>query len=251
MAEQQKINAAYRLHVLLQAAIAQSPQALQLQVWAHAFGVQHLSGRQLKEAVTKGIILMFGQLDRVVEQLRALEHPEDTYRPLVTLIEQNVLIEMINHPWQDFPVRLTPALYPLVIFSTFLRDDEKLVDPSEFQAIREEIEKLEKSLADKDISSDVRNFVKRQIDRIRQAMWEYKFRGAQVFQDAMVQTYSDYAGSDVASTHQDDPPMRKVGHIWEKVMKVMDGTIKMQGALTAVQKIYQLVESVGIHHHVK
>jgi hypothetical protein len=251
MAEQQKINAAYRLHILLQNAVAQNPQALQLQIWANVFELQNLMGRQQKESVARGIILMFGQLDRVVEQLRALEHPENTYRPLVVLMEQNVLIEMIHHPWGDFPTRLTNALYPLFIFSTFLPDDENLVDPKEFQVIREELDKLEKSLADKEISPEVRTFVKRQIDRIRHAMWEYKFRGAQAFQDAMLQTFSDYTSSDVVPKHEKDPPVQKVGHVWQSLMKVMDSTIKVQGTLTAVQKIYQLAESVGIHHHLK
>ncbi len=246
MAEQQKINSAYRLHLLLQTAMAQPQQALQLQVWAKTFEVQHLTGRQQKEAVARGIILMFEQLDRVVDQLRALGHPENTYGPLVTLMEQNVLIEMINHPWQDFPTRLVNAIYPLFIISTFLTDDEKLVDPKEFQAIRTELDKLEASLAEKEISPDVRFFVKRQIDKIRHAMWEYKFRGAQTFQDAVLQTFSDYMNNDFIATHKDDPSVQKMKHIWQNVMKAMETTVKIQGALTAAQKIYQLAESVGI-----
>jgi hypothetical protein len=169
----------------------------------------------------------------------------------VTLLEQNVLFEMINHQWQDFPARLEKALYPLVILSTFLPDEEKLVDPAEFQAIRDELAKLEKSLADKEISPEVRLFVKRTIDTIRKAMWEYKFRGVDAFQDAMLETFRDYANSEVVAKHEDDPPVKTVRNLWQRLVKIMDGAIKVQGALTAVSRLFQLAESSGIYHHLK
>jgi hypothetical protein len=248
MAEQQRINAASRLHKILQAAVGHSQQATQLQVWATVFEVQSLSGRQQKEAVAKGIILLFGQLDRIVEYLRAAGHPENTYRELVSLMEQNVLIELINHPWQDYRTRLAHALYPLAILSNFLPDEEISVDPSEFQGIREELDELEKTLEQKEISPDVRAFVKRQIETIRNAMWEYKFRGAQVFRDAMVKAFTDPLAGDVVAKHPNDSTIKKTGNVWQRVIKLMDATIKIQAALTALQKIYQLAEGI-IHHH--
>lgn len=251
MAEEQRINAAYRLHIILSAAHAQSPQAEQFRVWANVFNVDGLSGRQQKQAVAVGITLMFRQLDHLVDQLRALNHPENSYRPLVSAMEQSISYEWLAQPWQQFRERLEKALYPLQIFSSVLPDEENLIDPKEFEAIRDELDKLEQSLSDKDISQTVRDFVKRQIDTIRTAMWEYQFRGAQVFQDAILQTVRDFANTDIAEKHKEDPPVQKLRHIWDKVMKVMDITVKVQGALTSGYKIYQLAESVGLHHLVK
>lgn len=251
MSDRPNTNAAYRLLMLLEAALRRPHEHTQLRVWADVFQVQDLLGRQQKNAVVTGIILMYKQLDRIVEQVKAAGHPETTYSELATLFDGNVSPEFLNHPWKDFSLRLAAAKYPLTIINNFLPDEENPIDPKEFNEVREELDKLEKSLTDKDISPEIRNFVKAQIETIRQAMWEYQFRGAEVFQDAILQTYRDYMKSDVVAKHENDPPVRKMATIWGKLMKTLDTTVKVQGGLNALYKIYQLAETVGLHHHVK
>jgi hypothetical protein len=249
MAQERHINAAYRLLTLLQEATKQAPSVIQLQVWSNTFELQNLSGRPQKQAVMRGIDLMYQQLDYVIEQLRKRNLPENTYSQLQATFERNVQFELINHPWQDFRARIeAEALYPLVIFSNMLPDEEKLVEPTDFLAIHEELEKLEKTLSDKDISSEVRSFVMQQIATIRKAMWEYRFRGTSVFRQALVETAQQFAESQITGEHKNDPHVQKVGYIWQKLTKVMDTTVKTQAALEAGHKIYQLAESVGLVH---
>jgi hypothetical protein len=251
MAEDKRINVAYRLHTLLAAAAAHSPQTTEIQVLAQVFKVQHLSGRPLKQAVAKGVELIFEQLDRMVEQLQSLHHPKDSYNEIVTTIDSVLAPEYLNHPWQENRIRLEKILLPLNIMANWLPDEEKLIGNTEFETICEELNKLEQSLADKGVSPEVRIFVKRQIDVIQKAIWEYKFRGARSFENAMVETFRDYANSNITVEHENDPPMQKVAHIWKRIKQIMDTTIKTQGALNAVQKIYQLAENAGLHHHLK
>ena len=239
------------MHTLLAAAAAHSPQTTQIQVLAQVFKVQHLSDRALKQAVAKGVELIFEQLDRMVEQLQSLHHPEDSYHAIVATIDIVLGPEYLNQQWQDNRIRIEKILLPLNIMANWLPDEEKLIDHVEFETICEELNKLEQSLADKEVSPEVRIFVKRQISVIHKAIWEYKFRGARSFENAMVETFRDYANSNIAAEHETDLPMRKVAHIWQRIKQMMDATIKTQGALSAVQKIYELAENAGLHHHLK
>lgn len=251
MSDRPNINAAHRLLTMISAAIRQPADRTQLQVWSEVFKLQGLSGRQQKQAVATGLILMFKELDRIIEQLKAYGHPETTYRELASLLEHNISPEYLGHPWKDFATRLQAVTYPLTIINNFLPDEENPIDPKDFDEVRQELDRLERSLKDKEMSLEVRRFVASQILTIREAMWEYQFCGIRAFHDALLQAFRDYAGSDIPSEHKDDPPIAAMNQIWTRVKEVMATTIKIGGALTAVEKIYQLAEKVGIHHHMK
>jgi hypothetical protein len=151
MSDHPNINAAYRLLMLLEAALRRPHEHTQLRVWADVFQVQELAGRQQKQAVVTGIILMYKQLDRVVEQLKAAGHPDTTYTELVSVFDTNISPEFLNHAWKDFALRLQSAKYPLTIIDNFLSDEENPIDAREFAEVREELEKLEKSLDERNL----------------------------------------------------------------------------------------------------
>lgn len=251
MGDHTNVNAAYRLLMIVEAALRRPLEHSQLRVWAEVFQVQNLAGRQQKQAVAMGIILMFRQLDRLVTQLKAANHPESTYSELVKIFDTNISPEYLTHPWKDFSLRLTAAKYPLTMLANFLTDEENLINPNDLEEVRQELDKLEKTLSDKEVAPEVRNFVKSQIDTIRQAMWEYQFRGAEVFQDAILQTFRDYANSEVAEKHENDPTVREVSSLWEKILKLSGAAEKVQRGLTAFYKMWELAEKSGIHHILK
>jgi hypothetical protein len=253
MSEQKKVNAASRLLKLFRSAVSNSAaNVTQFQVWVSAFGLQGESGQLQKRKVMRGVDLMHSELDEIVEQLREMGHPEEMYGDLVHNFYGVVSFEWLNHQWNsDLRPRLERTLYPLVLISNILPNQEALISPDELQEIEKELVTLEHSLNEKDISPQVRNFVMRQVERIRTALWEYRIRGIRAFEDGFVDAVREYSSSIVAQEHKDDEPVKAVSNIWSRMWVIVERTAKVGGALEAMKKIFQLAEHVGIHHHWK
>lgn len=183
MSEKQKINAAYRLHEILKAAIAQPPNITNLQVWSNVFDVQHAE-RRPKQAVSRGIDLIYDQLDILVSYLKRNEYAEEVIQNLVNAIEGNISMEFAPSAWQDYRQRLSNQIIPLRIYSNTLPHEENLISPADLKDIQDELDALQLSLDNKDIPTEVREYVKKQFGFIRRAFWEYKFCGLHAFDDA-------------------------------------------------------------------
>jgi hypothetical protein len=109
---------------------------------------------------------------------------------------------------------------------------------SDLGEVTQELDRLEKSLEDKEIAPEVRRFVRSQIDTIRKAIWEYQFSGAEVFHNAILQTFRDYANSEVAEKYENDPTIREVSSLWERILKFSNAADKVQRGLTALYKMW-------------
>jgi hypothetical protein len=243
-----RINAAYRLLEILGQAVAHQPQQSQIQVWISVFRLQDVQGRTQKRLVMQGIELIHEQLDRIVAQLHNMGHQENTYHELVNIIDNVVSYEYLGHQWRDQQERLQRVIYPLTIINSFLPDEEQLINLAEFDDIEEELSDLENSLNEKDISHEVRNFVQRQIEIIRKAMWQYRFRGIRAFQESALKAATDFIDNETVAKHADDLQMQRIRHLWRKVASVITSAGKMGGSLAGIYKLYELVEKTGLHH---
>jgi hypothetical protein len=244
---QQKINGAYRLHLILKNAVSHPPSTNQMQVWIHAFGLLDLSGRKQKIQIAYGMKLLFDELDDIVAYLQEIGHPENAYHHLIELIEQSITPEGIVQQWQDSRIRLNQAEAILLILSNFLPDRENIIPEDDLSAIRAELEQLEKSLEDKDISPIIRLYIQRQMKLIREALWEYRIRGVQVFYEAEIKAYLLSEAPEIKE-QRDAPPVRKVSQVWQRINKIIDITIKAKSFLEAGVKILQLAQDAW--HHV-
>jgi len=243
MSEKQKINAAYRLHEILKAAVAQQPNVSNLQVWSNVFDVQH-SGRRQKQAVNRGIDLIYDQLDILVGYLKRNEYAEEVIQDLVNAIEGNISMEFAHQAWQDFRQRLINQIIPLRIYSNTIPSEESLISPTDLKDIQDELDALQLSLDNKGVPSEVRDYVKKQFDFIRRAFWEYKFRGLHAFDDALMDGVREsYVQHVTVEKHKNDPEVQEVSKMWGKVWEVVIKAGQAGTALTAGQHFYQLVAS--------
>lgn len=244
MSEKKSNNPAARLLTLLTAAVRGNPQSNYLQLWSTVFELQHLSGRQQKVAVSRGIDLIYEQLDLLVEKLKGMHYAEDSYQELVSKVEQNISAEYMSHPWQDFRVRLETIIYPLRILSSALPPEESLIDAAELKVVLQELDKLEQSLSKKEIAPEMRGYVKRQLNFIRRAIWEYQFRGVQAFDDAVLDGIREaYVSRDTVEHYKNEPEVQEVSKLWVKVWDVVIKAGKVGAAITAGEHFYRLVES--------
>jgi hypothetical protein len=245
MADQQKINSASRLATLLEYACNQTGDNIrQLNVWAAVLGLHNLSGRNQKLAIARGIDLMYRELDHMVDQLRNLGFDEESYRPVVTSFEQNISVEYLAQLWRDFRARLQPTLYPLKILKNALPDEENSIDPAEWQKISEELNRLEESLHNAQLSPELMGFIKKQIEIIRQAIRDYPIRGAVVFYDAWFEGAREaYANDEFVKQNEDSESLKTLGKVWQHVKQITATAVKVSSFLAASQRIYQLAET--------
>ncbi|HEY2914442.1 MAG TPA: hypothetical protein VGK21_13855 [Candidatus Angelobacter sp.] len=248
MSENRKINAAYRLHTILKVAVAQPQNISNLQVWTNVFDV-HLSGRRQKQAVSRGIDLIYEQLDILVKYLKSKEYTDDAINDLISGIEGNVSMEFINVPWNDFKTRLTNQLIPLSIYSSTLPNEESPLSPTDLKDIQDELDRLEHSLEEKDLPAEVREYVKKQLSFIRRAFWEYKFRGLHAFEDAVMDGIREvYVQKDIVENHKDDAEVKEVSKMWSRIWQVVIKAGQVNSALNAGEHFLRLVASTFTGH---
>lgn len=247
--EQQHVNPAYRLHILLKAAVSKDPKWTQLRVWSSVFGLDNLSGRPQKQAVIRGFDLIYEQLDQILEYLKSNHCPKDAYQDLQAKIDTNIAPEFLNHQWESFNQALMTQVVPLAIFSAMLPHQENLIDPNELKSIREELEGFEKSLEGKGLSAEVRHYLKRQFGFIHRAMWEYQFRGLHALEDAMLDTLREASVSrETLASHKDDPEVKEISKLWGKLWQTVIKAGQVGAALKASEEFYRLVASTLTGH---
>jgi hypothetical protein len=235
----QKINAAFRLYVILRDAVSIPNAPNQLAAWTYAFGLGNITGRDQKIQIAYGMKLFYDELDDMLAYLREEGHPVQNYDHLMRLIEHSITPEGIVHQWQDPRSRLEQAAPILLMLSGFLPDFETVIPEVDLAGVRTDLEQLEKSLEDKDISPVIRHYIRNQINVIRQALWEYKIRGVQVFAEARIKAYV-LAKAPEVEAHKDEPEVKKVNQLWQNLSKIMDAAIKIKNFLEAGAKILQL-----------
>ncbi len=243
------INAAYRLSDLIGNAIAQGGQQSQFQTWIAVFKLQGFKGRAQKRLVMRGLDLMHEELDRLVAQLRAMRKPEDTYEELVNVIDSVVTHEQMGQSWTEMSQRLQKAMYPLRMLTNFLPDEETLIDPSEFDKLRDDLSTLERSINEDGVSPEVRYFVQLQIDNIRRVFWEYRIRGIRAFKEGAIEAAPDFIESEIIDQHPDDPFIETTRGIWKRITGFIVTAGKVGTGLAGIYKVYEIAEKSGVIHH--
>ncbi len=228
-----KINAAYRLSEIIASATSQSTNQSQFQVWVGVFRLQAMKSRAQKRMVMRGLDLIHEELDRIAEQVRAMEHPEDTSDELVSIVDSVITYELWGQSWSDLSQRLQRAVYPLRMLKNFLPDEERLIDKAEFDKVQADLSNLEKSIDEEDISPEVRAFVQRQINIIHKAFWEYRFSGIRAFEQAVFESVPDFVENQTVATNSDAPPMQGIRRICRKFSGSSRAPAKWETVLAA------------------
>ena len=171
-------NAASRIHALLSRALEQPDQAMYL-VLANVFDVKGVDDRQTAALVLAPFHWLCAELDHLEAQVHASSLSKHLYESAFARVR--IVISPLNLAagWQGVRGNLTSdALLAFAFLNELLPDEEALIDPEEFQVIRQEISELRELMSRSALPESLRRLIEHQVQLILMALSQYPIQGA-------------------------------------------------------------------------
>lgn len=185
-------------------------------------------------------------------RLQALGVADDLPRPGFTRLRNITSTAYINAGWNGLREEASKPENRIPFASTnwVLRDEsEEDMAPDELSSLKKELDSLEKSLRDTEMSPYMRGFIERQLSAIRAALRLYPIRGVKPIEEAarqVVGTCNIEASVLAKEFVRADAPAKgvfaQVGHFIEKTAKVADNLDKIR---KAGEGAYALAANLG------
>lgn len=220
-------------------------------VWAEVFELSQ-TAPHVEDDVVTCLQAIRSEIDLLSAKLSAVGVSEDLMNPGLIRFRNATSTVYLNTNWSGIQgeVLRPENRIPLLWAKWTLRDeDEEDMPADELVSLKSELDSLETSLQDTEMTSYLRNFVQRQIDAIRVALRVYWVRGVKPIEEALQQVAgaytlektrveAEYAGaSEPAKT-----VFSRTGAIIKKTAEVADHLDKIR---KAGEGAYTLAASVG------
>lgn len=170
-------------------------------VWAEVFELSPESPH-LEDEVVTCLQSMRSEMDLLRLKLQAIGAPEDLMRPGLDRLRDVCSTAYINQGWHGLRDQASKPenLLPFAWANWALRDDtEDEMPAEELAALIGEINSLEASLQETDMTPYLRGFIQRQIDAIRAALRVYRVRGVKQIEEALHQVAGAYTIENLVS----------------------------------------------------
>lgn len=225
--------------------------ASMLNVWAKVFELS-ANDPHLEDAVVTCLQAARSEIEVLRARLNMLGVTEDLMHPGITRLHNFTSTANIHSRWNNLREEAVKPENRLAFTwaNWALRDeDEEDMSADELATLRGELDSLEVSLHDTDMTPYLRGFVQRQIDAIRTALRVYRVQGIKPIEDALHQVAGAYTveKSRVEAEHaKASEPAKtlfaRVGAVVEKTAKVADNLDKIR---KAGEGAYSLAGTVG------
>lgn len=222
-----------------------------LTVWAEVFDLPPNS-THLEDDVVTCIQAMRSEMELLRSKLAAIDVPEDLMHPGMARLRNITSTVHINTPWSGLrDEALKPENRLAFMWANWaLRDEaEDDMPVDELAALRSELDALEVSLQDTEMTAYLKSFIQRQIDAIRAALRMYPIRGVRPIEEAartIVGTCNLEASVLAKEFDKASEPAKSIfvqaGQFIDKTAKVADNLDKIR---KAGEGAYTLAGSVG------
>lgn len=206
-------------------------------VWADVFGLQ-LDGPHLEDEVVTCLQALRSEIDLLRSRLAENDIPEDLMHPGVTRLRNITSTTYINNEWRGLADEVSRPENRLSIAwaKWALRDeDEDDMPAEEMAALLSELDSLESSLKQAEMTQYLRAFIQRQLESIRAALRIYRVQGVKPIEEALHQVAgacmlqksrieSEYAAADEPTRSV----IKRTGEVIEKTAKVADNLDKIR-----------------------
>lgn len=165
-----------------------------LKVWADVFELP-VDSRHLEDDVVTCLQAMRSEMELLRTKLLALNAPEDLMHPGIARFRDIASTAHINAGWGGFRegISKTEVRLSFMWANWALRDQSEDDMPAEeLTELQSEIDALEQSLQDTEMSEYLRDFVQRQVDAIRTALRVYRVQGVKPIEKALQQVAGSY-----------------------------------------------------------
>jgi len=165
-----------------------------LKVWASVFELP-ADDPHLEDAVVMCLQATRSEIEVLRVRLQALGAPEDLMHPGIARFRNYTSTANIHAGWNSFreeAIRPENRLAFMWANWTLRAEDEDDMPAEELATLRSELDSLEASLHDTDMTPYLRGFIQRQIDAIRTALRLYRVRGVKPIEEALHQVAGAY-----------------------------------------------------------
>lgn len=222
-----------------------------VKVWATVFELD-AADPEIEDSVVMCLQAMREELDLLSAKLTAREVPSDGFGWPIKRLRDVASTVHLNSNWYALRDEiLKPDTRMSFMWANWvLRDEDEAPMPSEeLASLRGELDALEQSLREADMTPYLRGFIQRQIDAIRTALKLYRVQGVKPIEEALHQVAGAYTveKSRVEAEHaQASEPTKnlfaRAGAVIKKTAEVADNLDKIR---KAGEGAYTLAASVG------
>lgn len=222
-----------------------------IKVWVEVFELAPDS-QSIEDNVVTCLQAMRSEMDLLRSKMAAIGAPEELMQPGMNRLRSTTSTAHINAGWNGLREEASKPENRLALMwaNWALRgEDEDDMPADELADLRGELDSLEGSLLNTDMTPYLRDFIQRQIDAIRSALRVYRVRGVKPIEEALHKVAGAYAveRSRVEAEHtKASEPAKTVfaraGAVIEKTAKVADNLDKIR---KAGEGAYALATSVG------
>ena len=241
------INAASRLHAVLQQAAGMSTNASSLAVWENIFQIQEEPNEARKAVlISDRLRWMHQQLEIARSQMKQANLSENLYIAAFNNIEQAISTLILTAQWNNGVQYLKPeTLLALEFCSEILPDEESLIDPHVLEEIRSMVQELEKSLAVTDLPESLVALILNHIELINRALNQYPITGAKALREAARTALGELVeAKDEVKGNNKTPEVSQLGRVWGKINNSADVAIKADKIAQLGSKAWTYVENL-------
>jgi hypothetical protein len=220
-------------------------------VWAEVFDLP-TDSPHLEDDVVTCLQAMRSEMELLRSKLQAIGVPDNLMHTGFTRVRNVSSAAYINNGWNGLREEASKPENRLSFAwaDWALRDESEGDMPDEeLAALRSELDSLETSLQDTEMTPYLRGFIQRQIDAIRTALKVYRVQGVKQIEEALHQVAGAYtvekARVDAEHSHASEPAknlLARAGAVIKKTAEVADSLDKIR---KAGEGAYTLAASVG------
>lgn len=229
-----------------------------VKVWAEVFELQ-LDSPHLEDDVVTCLQAMRSEMALLRSKLQAIGTPEDLMHPGFARLRNVSSTAYLNNGWHGLRDEASKPENRLSFAwaNWELRDESEDEMPAdELAALRSELDSLEASLQDTEMTPYLRGFIQRQIGAIRTALKVYRVQGVKPIEKALHQVAGAYTveKSRIETEHaQASEPAKnlfaRAGSVIKKTAEIADSLDKIkkagEGAFTLAASVGPLLLTYG------
>jgi hypothetical protein len=241
------MNSAQRLYELLNQAAKLGDRTPTYDVWAKVLEIpQGYQRNKLVAEVSARLSALHQEMEALHASMLTTEIPQEVFEPPLRKVEAAISATNISAQWASFKKHITPeVILALRYNSAILGAQENPIGEDELAALLQEVADLEDSLASTDLNAEIKALVERQILSIRQALGDYKIKGATAIKDAIHKAAGELIEhKEIVVANHDSEVIGRLGQLWLRLTQLGDALTKLDSALETGKKMWALIEPV-------
>lgn len=217
-----------------------------LQLWGSVFEVAKNANQADEDAVTARLMALRGEVDLASARLAERGYPSQLYANYFTRVRNLASATLLHQEWASHKRGLQSDIRLALEWAAWsLPSEEDELPVEELAGLIAELDAIEQSLPDIDLSSYLRDFISRQIDLIRSALRNYDIGGITPVNDALEQAVGAFTRSKSVIVADADESGENGKGVLKRLTEVFGRTADAADKVDKIRKGGEAAISIG------